>query len=178
MICVWLSGWESPIKLRHGRQWWRLWSIRTFTRRFRAGKGMHCTWRVLHVCITCACMNRHKSPWSEAAPWRIDLIWSLFSCPAHSQAYQQYLDVKYTGSFLDEYGVEDELSATEEPFEQSFTRLMDISRVIVADEEQTQVCDLRGENPSIMSVTQWLIVVCDIRRENPSIMSDWLWCVI
>ena len=50
--------------------------------------------------------------------------------------------------------MEDELSATEEPFEQSFTRLMDISRVIVADEEQTQVCDLRGENPSIMSVTQ------------------------
>ena len=33
----------------------------------------------------------------------------------------------------------DELSATEEPFEASFTRLMDITRVISADEEQPQV---------------------------------------
>lgn len=57
-----------------------------------------------------------------------------------TQAYQQYLDVKYTGSYLDEYGVEDELAASEEPFEASFTRLMDITRMITADEQQPQVC--------------------------------------
>lgn len=55
------------------------------------------------------------------------------------QAYQQYLDVKYTGSYLEEYGVEDELAANEEPFEASFTRLMDITRMITADEQQPQV---------------------------------------
>ena len=48
--------------------------------------------------------------------------------------------MKYTGSYLEEYGVEDELAATEEPFEESFTRLVDITRVITADEEETQVC--------------------------------------
>ena len=55
------------------------------------------------------------------------------------KAYQQYLDVKYAGTHLEEYGVEDELSASEEPFEASFTRLMDITRIITANEEQSQV---------------------------------------
>lgn len=55
--------------------------------------------------------------------------------------YQQYLDVKYTGSYLEEYGVEDELAASEEPFEDSFSRLVDITRVVNADEpDQSQVC--------------------------------------
>jgi hypothetical protein len=40
---------------------------------------------------------------------------------------------------MDDYGVEDELNPTEEPFEGSFTRLMDISLTVNADEEQTQV---------------------------------------
>ena len=48
--------------------------------------------------------------------------------------------MKYTGSYLEEYGIEDELTASEEPFEASFTRLMDITKVITADEEQPQVC--------------------------------------
>jgi len=62
----------------------------------------------------------------------------LFAC-SFSQAYQQYLDLKYNANYREDYGVEDELSATEEPFEASFTRLMDITRVITADEEQVQV---------------------------------------
>ncbi len=32
--------------------------------------------------------------------------------------------------------MEDELSATEEPFEASFTRLMDITRMVSVDEEK------------------------------------------
>lgn len=45
---------------------------------------------------------------------------------------------------MDDYGVEDELNPPEEPFEGSFTRLMDISLQVNADEEQTQVCN-KGE---------------------------------
>ena len=59
--------------------------------------------------------------------------------PLLLQAYQQFLDVKYTSPIMDDYGVEDELNPTEEPFEGSFTRLMDISLTVNADEEQTQV---------------------------------------
>ena len=47
--------------------------------------------------------------------------------------------MKYTSPIMDDYGVEDELNPTEEPFEGSFTRLMDISLTVNADEEQTQV---------------------------------------
>lgn len=50
--------------------------------------------------------------------------------------------MKYTSTNLEEYGFDDELAATEEPFEASFTRLMDISRVISADEEQVMFRDI------------------------------------
>ena len=43
--------------------------------------------------------------------------------------------------------MEDELNPPEAPFEGSFTRLMDISLTVNADEEQTQVSILcRSEN--------------------------------
>ena len=47
---------------------------------------------------------------------------------------------------MDDYGVEDELNPPEEPFEGSFTRLMDIALEVKADEEQTQVCTHVGRH--------------------------------
>ena len=51
------------------------------------------------------------------------------------QAYQQYQDVRYVTQFMDDCGVEDELNPEREPFEASFSRLMDLSSHIEADEE-------------------------------------------
>ena len=59
--------------------------------------------------------------------------------PLKLQAYQQYQDVKYVNSFMDDCGVEDELNPMEEPFEASFSRLMDIASHINADEDPPQV---------------------------------------
>lgn len=57
--------------------------------------------------------------------------------PPSPQAYQQYQDAKYINNYIDDYGVDDELSAVEEPFGGTFSRLMDISCIVSADEEQT-----------------------------------------
>ncbi|XP_064396518.1 serine/threonine-protein phosphatase 6 regulatory subunit 3-like isoform X2 [Halichondria panicea] len=51
------------------------------------------------------------------------------------KAYQQYQDVRYVTQFMDDCGVEDELNPEREPFEASFSRLMDLSSHIEADEE-------------------------------------------
>lgn len=52
------------------------------------------------------------------------------------QEYQHYLDLIYNKVVLVKYGVEDELSAIEEPYDESFTQLVDITRIIRADDEQ------------------------------------------
>ena len=54
------------------------------------------------------------------------------------QAYQHYQEVKYINNFMDDYGVDDELNPAEEPFGATFTRLMDISCTLTAEEEQSQ----------------------------------------
>ena len=57
---------------------------------------------------------------------------------SYVQAYQHYQDAKYISNFMDDYGVEDELNAMEEPFGATFTRLMDITCSVSADEDQSQ----------------------------------------
>jgi len=47
--------------------------------------------------------------------------------------------VKYVSPFMDDCGVEDELNPNEEPFEASFSRLMDIASQVEADEDTPKV---------------------------------------
>ena len=78
------------------------------------------------------------------------------------QAYQQYQDVKYVNSFMDDCGVEDELNPVEEPFEASFSRLMDIASHINADEDPPQVtysdC-LNLQDGTVYGDVAWHIII-------------------
>lgn len=40
------------------------------------------------------------------------------------KAYQQFQDVKYTNSMMEDYGVDDELNVVQEPFGATFTRYL------------------------------------------------------
>ena len=46
--------------------------------------------------------------------------------------------MKYTNTILDDFGVDDELRLNEESYGGTFSQLMDIGCVIVAEEEQSQ----------------------------------------
>ena len=46
--------------------------------------------------------------------------------------------MKYTGNIVDDFGVDDELRLNEESYSGTFSQLMDIGCVVVAEEEQSQ----------------------------------------
>lgn len=58
------------------------------------------------------------------------------------QAYQHYQEVKYISAFIDDFGVDDQLRSNEEPYSGTFSQLMDIACVTVAEEEQSQTAAL------------------------------------
>ena len=52
-----------------------------------------------------------------------------------AQAFSQYQDAKYVNTFVEDFGVEDEIVAQQEPFAPSFSRLMDLKCEVKADEQ-------------------------------------------
>eukprot|EP00731_Ephydatia_muelleri_P029817 Em0021g340a len=51
------------------------------------------------------------------------------------KAFSQYQDAKYVNTFVEDFGVEDEIVAQQEPFAPSFSRLMDLKCEVKADEQ-------------------------------------------
>ena len=63
------------------------------------------------------------------------LLWLLFLL---SQAYQQYQDTRFSSNFIEDFGVEDEMSHSPLPYAAVYTNLTTLNCTVAADEEQTQ----------------------------------------
>ena len=58
--------------------------------------------------------------------------------PSPTQAYQQYQDTRFTSNFIEDFGVEDEMSHSPLPYAAVYTNLTTLNCTVAADEEQTQ----------------------------------------
>ena len=59
----------------------------------------------------------------------------IISYHTHAQAFSQYQDAKYVNTFVEDFGMEDEIVTQQEPFAPSFSRLMDLKCEMKADEQ-------------------------------------------
>ena len=78
------------------------------------------------IVVTDTHTHTHYDYYNLAPAWARLITPQLPLLLLPSQAYQQFQDVKYTTPFSDDYGVEDDLQPGDEPYQLSFTRLMDI----------------------------------------------------
>ena len=107
----------------------------------------------------------------------------------HTQAFSQYQDAKYVNTFVEDFGVEDEIVAQQEPFAPTFSRLMDLKCEMKADEQPSaasasfevawsmkiqQFDDSESdEEVCVHMCSMYLCVLCSLW----CVVCVWMWCV-